>query len=53
MWTKGIQNQRLEYSAKRINKEILERKGHIPDTEAKTLLYKFLRNNIGHSIGEV
>jgi len=49
MWSKGKQGLRLEYSSKRINEEILERRGHINDTEAKPLLYKFLRNNVGYT----
>jgi hypothetical protein len=48
-WNKGNQGLRLEYSSKRINEEILERRGHINDTEAKPLLYKFLRNNVGYT----
>lgn len=49
MWSKGNQGLRLEYSAKRINKEISQIKGMIPEGEAKPLLYKFLRNNIGYT----
>ena len=49
MWTKGSQNLRLEYSSKRINEEVLEHKGYLQDEDAKILLYKFLRNNIGYT----
>ena len=49
MWAKGRQGLRLEYSSKRINEEILTRRGHINDTESKPLLYKFLRNNVGYT----
>ena len=45
-WSKGIQSHRMEYSARAINEEILERKGFIQEGEAKVLLCKFLRNNI-------
>lgn len=46
---KGNQPSRYEYSAERINEEILKIKGFIPEDEAKVLLYKFLRNNIGYT----
>ena len=45
-WNKGIQGHRMEYSARAINEEILEKKGFIQEGEAKVLLCKFLRNNI-------
>ncbi len=48
-WTKGNQNLRLEYSAKRINEEILEKPGNLNEEDAKIYLYKFLRNNLGFS----
>lgn len=46
---KGIQNKRFDYSSEMINEEILKINGFIPDEEAKVLLYKFLRNNIGYA----
>ena len=48
-WYKGQQESRFDFSAERINEEILQVKGFIPDEEAKVLLFKFLRNNIGYA----
>ena len=45
-WVKGVQECRYDYSAKILNKEILEMDGFINDSDARVLLYKFLRNNI-------
>lgn len=46
-WTKGIQGYRYEYSASKLNKQLLELKGYLTEQEAKVYLYQFLRNNIG------
>jgi hypothetical protein len=46
MWDKGKQGLRLDYSAKQVNAEILNREGWLEEDEASVLLYKFLRNNI-------
>lgn len=48
-WFKGVQPSRYEFSAQRINEEILGIDGFIQEEEAKVLLYKFLRNNIGYT----
>ena len=44
-WTKGNQIDRLnKFSG--INQEILSTEGFLEESEAKVLLYKFLRENI-------
>lgn len=47
MWQKGEQEYRFDLSSSRINEELLEREGFIPEEEAYDLLFRFLRNNIG------
>jgi hypothetical protein len=42
-WQEG--KQKLNREFKGINQEILEKEGYLEDTEAKILLYKFLREN--------
>ena len=42
-WQEG--KQKLNREFKDINQEILEKEGYLEDTEAKILLYKFLREN--------
>jgi len=42
-WETGTQKLRREF--KGINQELLEKEGYLEDTEAKILLYKFLREN--------
>lgn len=49
MWTKGIQAEKFDFSARKINDEIREIEGFIPEDEAAILLFKFLRNNIGYA----
>ena len=50
MWVKGdVQESRMEFSSKKLNQDILNLGGFIQDTEAKDLLFKFLRNNITYS----
>lgn len=44
MWEKG--NQQLRQTFQNINQEILEKEGYLEESEAKILLYKFLRSNI-------
>ena len=46
-WTKGVQEYRFDYSAELINDEIEAIEGFIPEDEARILLYRFLRANIG------
>lgn len=49
-WCKGpVQPKIFDFSASRINKEISEIEGYIPEDDAINLLYRFLRNNIGYS----
>lgn len=49
-WTKGpTQGYRYDYSARRFNAELKEIEDFLPEGEAKYLLYKFLRNNIGYT----
>lgn len=49
MWTKGIQAERLDFSAKAVNEEIKEQKGFLEEREAKVLMYKFFRNNVTYA----
>lgn len=49
MWQKGpVQPKILDFSASKINEELKNREGYIPEEEAYELLFKFLRNNIGY-----
>lgn len=47
MLVKGTQEERFDYSADRINEEILALNGFLSEEDARVYLYKFLRNNIG------
>ena len=49
MWSKGSQRYRYEYSATKINNELLEIKGDLKEEDAKYQLYRFLRNNVGYT----
>ncbi len=49
MWNKGSQRYRYQYSATKVNDELLEIEGDLNEQDAKYHLYRFLRNNVGYT----